>query len=115
MKDLFGSYVWHFFGNENKAEGLKANHRYLVCVENVGPERSEWLMMTANWYNEGDELTLYEPNGTPHYNRIKSSGFYAINDTGNDRFSSIFQLCGVSYWTDIKLPETNPEDILTIL
>lgn len=115
MEDLFGSYVWHYFGNGNKVEGLEENHRYLVCVENAGPKHSEWLMMTANWYNEGAELTLREPNGTAHYHRIKNSGFYVINDAGKDRFSSIFRLHGVSYWTDIKLPETDPEDILTIL
>ena len=66
MEGLFGSYVWHYFGNGNKVEGLEENHRYLVCVENAGPTHSEWLMMTANWYNEGAELTLREPNGTSY-------------------------------------------------
>ena len=115
MLNSFGNYVWHYISNDGKVEGVEENHRYIVCVENSTPVGSEWLMLMVYWYNEGAELRLREPDGTPHVHKIKNSGFYIVNDAGKDRYSSIYLIHGVRYWTEIKLPETNPEDILTVL
>ena len=114
MKNTNGSYVWHYIDNDDKVEGLKENHRYLVCVENSTEEKSEWIMITAYWYIKGAELRLWDPEGNPHNHMIKHTGFYVVQDVGRDRFDFIYQLHGVRYWTDIKLPDTNPEETLTI-
>lgn len=112
MKNTIGNYVWHYVDNEDKIEGLEGNHRYIVCVE--ASNNPEWHMVMAYWYEEGDELTIYEANGTPHYFKINESGFYIVNETGKGSYKSIFRIRGVRYWTDIKLPEVKTEDVLTI-
>ena len=114
MKNTIGSYVWHYVSNGEEIKGLEGNHRYIVCVENPTPKGSEWHLIMAHWYEEGDELSLKEPNGNAHIHKIKKTGFYIVNDAGKDRFTSIYRVFGVRYWTEIKSPEINPEEILTI-
>lgn len=114
MKNMIGGYEWHYINNEEKFEGLEGNNRYIVCVEKTTPKGSVWHMSMVYWYEEGDELTIYEDNGTPHYFKIDKAGFYIVNEAGKNKCNSLYRLCGVRYWTEIKLPETDPEDILTI-
>ena len=114
MKNMIGGYEWHYVNSEEKVEGLEGNNRYIVCVEKATPKGSFWHMSMVYWYEEGDELTIYEANGTPHHFQIDKTGFYIVNEAGKNNCNLIYRLCGVRYWTEIKLPETDPEDILTI-
>lgn len=114
MKNMICGYVWHYIDNEEKFEGLEGNNRYIVCVEKATPIGSEWHMSMAHWYKEGDELAIYDDKGAPHCFRIDKTGFYIINEAGKNKCNSIYRLNGVRYWTEIKLPEIDPDEILTI-
>ena len=114
MEYLNGTYTWHYISNDEKVVGPIENQPYIVCVENRYPSESEWHMVLAHWYKEGSDLTLREPDGTPHYHEINKTGFYVIHDTGDDRFEKIYRLKGVRYWTEITPPEVSTEETLTI-
>lgn len=114
MEILNGTHTWHYINNDEMVIGPIENHPYIVCVENKYPADSNWHMVLAYWYEADSELTLREPNGEPHLHNIEKSGFYVIHDTGADRFSKIYRLKGVRYWTEINPPEVSTEETLTI-
>ena len=115
MTDFHGTYTWHYIDNKDNIVGPVENHQYLICVENAGSPEGEWRLVMAYWYEEDCELTLRELDGTPHVHNIKKTGFYIVNFTGSDRYEKIYYVNNVRFWTEIKLPNVNPNDILTIV
>ena len=93
---------------------LEENAPYLVCVENWNGHSSEWHPMVAHWYLEGSDVTLREPDNTPHKHDIKKTGFYVIHDCGQDRFKHIYRIKDVRYYAEITYPNKTPDDFLTI-
>ena len=104
---------WKIVDDINNLE-LEENKPYLICVENWNGNFSEWHPIIAYWYIEGSELTLREEDNTPHHHNIDKTGFYVVNDCGDDRYDKIYQINYVKYYTDIQMPNSNPDDMLDI-
>lgn len=115
MTNFHGTFTWHYINSGDNIVGPVENHQYLICVENSASTDGEWHLVVAYWYKEDCELTLRETNGTAHIHTIDKTGFYIVNDTGADRFEKIYMVNNVRYWTEIELPDINPNDILTIV
>lgn len=106
-------FTWHEIDDINNLN-IKENRQYLVCVENWNGHSSEWHPVLAYWYIEGSELTLREDDNTPHRHKIRKTGFYVVNDCGKDRFDYIYSISGAKYYADIPIPESSPDDSITI-
>lgn len=109
-KNSIGSYVWHYIPNKDKVEGVEENHTYIVCVEQPASSGSEWHMVMTKWFGKGAKLDIQDSDGTWHNFSVNRDGFYIIDEVS----IRVFRISGVRYWTEIKLPATNPEEILTI-
>ena len=104
---------WNLITDINNLQ-LEENVPYLICVENWNGHSSEWHPMVAHWYLEGSDVTLREPDNTPHKHDIKKTGFYVIHDCGPDRFKHIYRIKDVKYYSEITYPDKTPDDFLTI-
>lgn len=92
----------------------ESNHAYLVCLETGHHDVFEWRLAIAHWYDVDDTVDIYESDGTKHHFVIKKRGFYQVNECNPKDGHVLYLIHGVKYWTDIQLPENNPEDTLTI-
>ena len=111
MLNAFGNYVWHYISNGCKVEGVEENHTYIVCVEQPASSGSEWHMVMTKWFRQGAGLDIMDSDGTRHHFSVNRDGFYIIDEAS----IRVFRISGVRYWTEIKLPAINPEEVLTIL
>ena len=114
MKTLNGMYIWHHVDNVNRIEGPVEGREYLVCIESLNPERSPWKMILAVWFNVGAEVNICESDGTPHHFKVDKDGFYIIDDFSDRKNPHIFRIRDVCYWTEISVPGTSPDEVLTI-
>lgn len=105
---------WNYI-TDIKDLNLEVNKQYLICLESWNGKSSEWHVAVAYWFEAGCQLTLRESDETPHYHKIKKTGFYAIHDCGRDRFGSIFGLMGVKYYAEITVPDSSPDDFITFI
>ena len=111
MKKLYGAYVWNYVGNEDKVEGVKENHKYIVCVEKPVPSGSEWHMVMTMWFEKGADLDIMDSDGTRHHFSINRDGFYIIDEAS----IRVYRISGVRYWTEIKVPEVSTDEVLSIV
>ena len=111
MKKLYGAYAWNYVGNENKVEGVKENHTYIVCVEKPASSGSEWHMVMTMWFEKGAGLDILDSDGTMHHFSINRDGFYIIDEAS----VRVYRISGVRYWTEIKVPEVSTDEVLTIV
>lgn len=91
---------------------IEEGKRYAVCVENCSS--NDWVPIFAYYYKAGSEVDLVDPNDVVYNHKIKKDGFYVINECGKDRFTSIFRLEEARFFADIRLPQTKPDEIITI-
>lgn len=105
------TYIWHPIDD---LTGVQEDRDYILCIENGHGPNASWHMMFAKYYEKGSEVVLREANGSPHHFTIQKTGFYIINDAGKDKFTHIYLVHNITYWTEIEMPSTNPDDVLTI-
>ena len=115
MQKLSGMYIWHYVSTEDKIAGPVGNAQYLVCYEEPTDKGSVWRMQLTRWFCKGDEVTFRDTNGKPHNFKVKKDGFHIANELSNGKAPLFARLNGVRYWTEIELPNVDPDDILSIV
>ena len=115
MQNLSGTYIWHYVSNEDKIAGPVAHTQYLVCYEQPTESGSVWYMQLTRWYCKDDEVTVMDSLGKPHYFKVEKDGFHISNGLSDGKGPIFVRLNGVRYWTEIELPNVDPDDILSIV
>ena len=115
MQNLSGTYIWHYVSNEDKIEGPIGNTQYLVCSEQPTASGSVWQMQLTRWYCKGDEVMVRDTNGKPHHFKVEKDGFHMANELSDGKGRLFGRINGVRYWTEIELPNVDPDDILSIV
>lgn len=72
-------------------------------------------MQLAYWFKKAEAVMIKEPDGTPHHFVVDKDGFYIINDLSDGKSKLFFRALFVRCWTEIKQPEMDPDNVLTIL